>query len=103
MLEQFRTTEPYWDAVIIEPTGGNTGIALALVCACRGYRLILTMPEAMSSERRRPLKALGAVLVLTPGERGMGGQRKGQGRLPERSQQLHAHAVREPRQPGNAL
>ncbi len=61
------------DTIILEPTSGNTGIALAMVCAARGYRCTLVMPETMSQERRILLRAYGAELVLTPGSDGMGG------------------------------
>lgn len=76
-LAMIQAAEKYGEigpnTVLVESTSGNTGIALAWVCAQRGYKLILTMPETMSVERRKLLKALGAELVLTPGSEGMSG------------------------------
>ena len=83
---------------IVEPTSGNTGIALAWVAAVRGYRLILTMPETMSIERRKLLAALGAEIVLTPGHEGMKGAIAQAEILARDTGGFHAPAIQEPGQ-----
>jgi cysteine synthase A len=77
------------DTVIIEPTSGNTGIGLAMVCAVKGYRLIVTMPESMSMERRNLIKAFGAEIVLTPAEEGMKGSIDKAHQLAEKNQNAY--------------
>ncbi len=88
------------DTVIVEPTSGNTGIALAFVCAARGYRLILTMPDAMSLERRQLLSIFGAELMLTPGAEGMpGAMRKAEQLVAENSGYFMPQQFKNPANP----
>lgn len=87
-------------SVIVEPTSGNTGIALAFVCAAKGYRLMLTMPETMSIERRVLLRMLGAELVLTPGAEGMPGAiRKAESLVRELANAFMPHQFNNPANP----
>jgi cysteine synthase A len=88
------------DRVIVEPTSGNTGLALAFVCAVRGYRLILTMPDTMSLERRQLLSFLGAELVLTPGVEGMAGAvKKAEHLVAENPRRIMLQQFRNPANP----
>ena len=88
------------NTVIVEPTSGNTGIALAYVCAARGYKLMVTMPESMTIERRRLLKALGAEVVLTPAAEGMpGAVRRAEGLLSRNDNYVMPQQFKNPANP----
>ena len=88
------------DTILVEPTSGNTGIALAMVCAARGYKCVLTMPETMSKERRQLLRAYGAELILTPGAEGMAGAiRKAEELVASDSRYLMPQQFRNPANP----